>query len=185
MTREDFLKVVPTAFSKMVREAQSILDDEDEARNVAVTVLERWITRGEYQKSKHPGGVVIAMRQAARWKSLDQQRARSGRFSKRSNAFLPGVELWQTADRDNLASNVLTPETIETGDRRAHALEALPRLVLRLPTSDQLIIKRALYEGLSFHVIGQELGVSRFTVGRQYRRALNALKLLLAEEGLI
>ena len=185
MTREDFMKVVPTAFSKMVQAARSVLDDDDAARTVAVDVLERWLTQRAYRKSQAPGAVVVGMRNAARWAAVDRLRTREGRVRDGvREAFLPPVEIIQR-DMDTLLTSVLSPETVDVNDRRAHALEALPRLVAKLPVRDQVIINAYFGGGKSLSVIAPALGLSRFTVARTFQRAINALKLLLAEEGLI
>ena len=181
MTREDFMKVVPTAFSKMVRTAQLVLEDEDEARNVAVKVLDHWITTGEYRKSRHPGGVVIAMRMLAKWRALSRYAALHGS----PGLVKPKPVTFLYADMDWLASSELSPETIHDRDRRALIIEALPGLVARLPAEDQNLVSQLFASRMGAREIGQAAGRSRYVVQRQKKRILNTLRMLLAEEGLI
>jgi RNA polymerase sigma-70 factor (ECF subfamily) len=146
---------IETHRSRLVRIAQSILHDEDEAEDVVQDTLLRAWRRGSTHDIDNWGGYVS---RAVYWNAL-KRRAR-----RRSNVSMDGD-----------TARGLAGKATDGEEQRLSPLE-LERAIAELPLPQQTVVRLRFYVGLSFREVGQALSISANTAASRTRYALQKLR---------
>lgn len=151
-TREELEELVVSRRGRLVRRAQAILGDREEAEDVVQeTLLGIWRQAG--RRDIRELGAYAA--RAVEWNAL-KRRARR-----------PSEIPWDS----------LPPSRISTAvdESRLDALE-LERALARLPVAQQTVLRLRFYLGLTFQEIAKNLSVSLDTAASRSRYALANLR---------
>lgn len=153
---------IETNRSRLVRIAQSILHDEDEAEDVVQDTLLRAWRRGATHGIDNWGGYVS---RAVYWNAL-KRRARRRSDVSMDGETARGLDVQRTGGEE----------------WRLSPLE-LERAIGELPVSQQTVVRLRYYVGMSFREVGQTLSISANTAASRTRYALQKLRTALRAGG--